>query len=487
MTAVLRIRKSGEPERTLELAPGQYSLGRAPDNEVVLADVSVSSRHARLTVTGRDIRIKDLDSRNGVFVQGRRVGSETFVGPVEVEIGAFRLSATLSASPASAQAPDLLASGPGRRLLDVRLLIPAVAVLLALASALLVQAPLKERFEEARLREAAKRGFILARYLAEMNVPALKEKRYEQARAEPVSAEEGVLYASVADPYGKVLAPAKRLGSLLDQPQVSQAVKQGTMKAGPGPEGETVICWPVKDLDTVLGVAVIGYAAPAAAQALTFRDTALALVIPLALGGLAALGLLAAVIAPVRRLAEQAGLALKQGGDRLEYAAPYKELGLVAQAFDRLLRLLPRAAAPAQPQAPAPAAPPPRDPGQPPQPPQAQPGRTPRALDNTSPFISDLHLLYRPWCLADVRQFSLLMHNPLFLSLVGRKELSLPAHLLEVFADPQVLEALTILIEKPETKASQARIRDRAVTVTRQEVPDQEGFAVFVFEETAHG
>jgi SARP family transcriptional regulator, regulator of embCAB operon len=38
---------------------------------------SVSRRHARIVVTGRDAVIEDLGSRNGTFVQGERVVSAT--------------------------------------------------------------------------------------------------------------------------------------------------------------------------------------------------------------------------------------------------------------------------------------------------------------------------------------------------------------------------------------------------------------------------
>lgn len=484
MAVVLHIRKPGEPERSVELLPGEHTLGRAPDNTVVLADPSVSSRHARLTVSGKGLQIADLDSLNGVFARGRRITTQAFSGDIEFEIGVFTLLASWSTGKEPAEAPSLLDAGPARRLMDVRLFVPAVALALALATALAVQAPLRERFEEARLREAAKRGFILARYLAEMNVFPLRAKKFEQTRAEPVSAEEGVLYAYVTDPYGKVLAPAKSVGKLLDTPQLSLAVKQGTMKVGTGPDGESVICWPVKDLDTVLGAAVVGYATPAAAQT-AFRDTALALIAPLGLAGLASVGLVLLVLAPVRRLAEEAGLALKQGRRRLDYAPPYKELALVAQAFDRMLRLLPgkggaepspgRTPPPGHAQTPASAARP------------DTPSGLPRNMDHTTPFLSNLELLDRPWCLADVGQFTVLMHNPLFLSLLGREELPLPAHMLEVFADPQALEALTALIEQRDTPVIQAHIRGKDVSVTRKEVPEQDGFAVFVFEENPHG
>ena len=46
------------------------TIGRAPDNMVVIDDPSVSSRHAQLEMTGDTYRIKDLGSTNGTRVNG---------------------------------------------------------------------------------------------------------------------------------------------------------------------------------------------------------------------------------------------------------------------------------------------------------------------------------------------------------------------------------------------------------------------------------
>ncbi|HEV2357527.1 MAG TPA: cytochrome P450, partial [bacterium] len=48
-------------------------IGRAPDNDVVIADPGVSQYHAELRPEAGGYRIVDLDSRNGTFVNERRV------------------------------------------------------------------------------------------------------------------------------------------------------------------------------------------------------------------------------------------------------------------------------------------------------------------------------------------------------------------------------------------------------------------------------
>jgi predicted component of type VI protein secretion system len=53
-----------------EFAERLITIGRAPDNMIVIDDPSVSSRHAQLELTGETYRIKDLDSTNGTRVNG---------------------------------------------------------------------------------------------------------------------------------------------------------------------------------------------------------------------------------------------------------------------------------------------------------------------------------------------------------------------------------------------------------------------------------
>ena len=46
------------------------TIGRAPDNTIVIDDPSVSSRHAQLELSGETYRLKDLESTNGTRVNG---------------------------------------------------------------------------------------------------------------------------------------------------------------------------------------------------------------------------------------------------------------------------------------------------------------------------------------------------------------------------------------------------------------------------------
>jgi DNA-binding winged helix-turn-helix (wHTH) protein len=59
------------------LRDGDHVIGRDPDLELFLDDVSVSRRHARITIAGERATVEDLASKNGTFVGERRVESAT--------------------------------------------------------------------------------------------------------------------------------------------------------------------------------------------------------------------------------------------------------------------------------------------------------------------------------------------------------------------------------------------------------------------------
>lgn len=60
------------------LRPGLNSVGRMPDNDVVITDGSVSRRHCAIVVhSHRGCELHDTASKNGTFVNGRRIHGPT--------------------------------------------------------------------------------------------------------------------------------------------------------------------------------------------------------------------------------------------------------------------------------------------------------------------------------------------------------------------------------------------------------------------------
>ena len=67
-------------------------IGRSPDCDVFLDDVTVSRRHAELDRTGETFTIRDLGSLNGTFVNRRRIESITLEDDDELQIGKYRMT-----------------------------------------------------------------------------------------------------------------------------------------------------------------------------------------------------------------------------------------------------------------------------------------------------------------------------------------------------------------------------------------------------------
>lgn len=74
---------------TYVLADGETKVGRSEDSDLFLGDVSVSRKHALFTVAGDALRVEDLGSLNGTYLNGNRVEESSLAPGDEVWIGKF--------------------------------------------------------------------------------------------------------------------------------------------------------------------------------------------------------------------------------------------------------------------------------------------------------------------------------------------------------------------------------------------------------------
>ncbi len=87
----LVIRREGHPERRMVLSAGAVVVGRADDNDIVLSEIGVSRRHARIAVEDESVVVEDMGSGNGTWHQGKRVTRHVVGDGDEVVIDPFTL------------------------------------------------------------------------------------------------------------------------------------------------------------------------------------------------------------------------------------------------------------------------------------------------------------------------------------------------------------------------------------------------------------
>ena len=68
------------------------SIGRRPDAEVFLDDVTVSRDHALLIRRGEQWHLDDLGSLNGTYVNRRRIDSQRLEDGDELQVGKYKLT-----------------------------------------------------------------------------------------------------------------------------------------------------------------------------------------------------------------------------------------------------------------------------------------------------------------------------------------------------------------------------------------------------------
>jgi pSer/pThr/pTyr-binding forkhead associated (FHA) protein len=75
----------------IRLDQGTHTVGRSIVCDIVLHDASVSRRHAELLIDGSAVTIRDLNSRNGTFVDEMPIQSRQLVFGERIRLGSVSL------------------------------------------------------------------------------------------------------------------------------------------------------------------------------------------------------------------------------------------------------------------------------------------------------------------------------------------------------------------------------------------------------------
>jgi pSer/pThr/pTyr-binding forkhead associated (FHA) protein len=91
--ATLVIRAGGgRAGETFQLGGDRMTVGRRPDSDIFLDDVTVSRDHAIIVARGSDHYLDDCGSLNGTYVNRHRIESHRLQDGDELQIGKYKLT-----------------------------------------------------------------------------------------------------------------------------------------------------------------------------------------------------------------------------------------------------------------------------------------------------------------------------------------------------------------------------------------------------------
>lgn len=96
-------RVAGESQQSWPLKPGAQIIGRGAHCEIVIDDGTISREHAQLILDDRLVRLIDLDSRNGTYVDNARIQSAVVGRGSVLQFG--RIVCAISQQPISVVPP----------------------------------------------------------------------------------------------------------------------------------------------------------------------------------------------------------------------------------------------------------------------------------------------------------------------------------------------------------------------------------------------
>ena len=113
--AKIIISQDAQVVQEVELCKERTTIGRHPQNDVVIEHLAVSGRHAAITMVRDDAILEDLGSTNGTFVNGQRIARHQLSDRDRVNVGTFRidyLAGTRAAAPAAPVLAPAAAASP---------------------------------------------------------------------------------------------------------------------------------------------------------------------------------------------------------------------------------------------------------------------------------------------------------------------------------------------------------------------------------------
>lgn len=91
-SALLIVKRGANAGARFLLDQDFTTVGRHPNADIFLDDVTVSRRHAEFIRNGVEFSVRDLASLNGTYFEGQRIEQTVVTDGSEVQVGKFRLT-----------------------------------------------------------------------------------------------------------------------------------------------------------------------------------------------------------------------------------------------------------------------------------------------------------------------------------------------------------------------------------------------------------
>jgi len=90
-TGVLLVKRGPDAGAKFVLEGDVTRVGRHPESDIFLDDITVSRRHAEFVRDGTGYRVLDVGSLNGTYVNRERIDDVRLASGDEVQVGKFKL------------------------------------------------------------------------------------------------------------------------------------------------------------------------------------------------------------------------------------------------------------------------------------------------------------------------------------------------------------------------------------------------------------
>jgi pSer/pThr/pTyr-binding forkhead associated (FHA) protein len=91
VSATFVVKRGVKAGSRYQLGDTLTTIGRHPDSDIFLDDVTVSRRHAEIRRDGDVIMLHDVGSLNGTYLNRSRIEAAALVSGDEVQVGKFKL------------------------------------------------------------------------------------------------------------------------------------------------------------------------------------------------------------------------------------------------------------------------------------------------------------------------------------------------------------------------------------------------------------